>query len=304
MKASGCGCDRFSREHPPGEWGVTVDWIFEERDLALSSWQCHDRHSGWSEEKAQHYHVISFVHQGAFAVRDAGGERIVDPSTPVVFYPEAPYRTSHPFGCGDRGSALAVRSDLLREIAPEVEARKAAWTPSVGPRAFLAHRLQVRRSLRGERQNELAVQEDALRMVGEIASQIRGPRARERHPPIEQRRRRERVEAVKSLLLERLEEPLRLADLAERVGISVFHLCRSFRKETGWPIHRYLQRLRLRAAFDAATEERSDLGEVALRFGFSSHSHFTAAFRTEFGLPPSAVRRLGPEDPLLGIRSR
>jgi AraC family transcriptional regulator len=295
MTTSVCGCDRFSREHPPDAvGGVTIDWIFEDQDIALSSWRCLDHHSGWSEEKAQLYHVISFVHHGAFAVRDAGGERIVDPSTPVVFYPGAPYTTSHPFGCGDHGSALAVRSDLLREIAPEVDACRATWTASVGPQAFLAHRLQVRRSLRGERRNEMAVQENALRMVEEIAAQVRGPRARNRHSPIEQRRRRERAEAVKMLLLKGLEEPLRLDDLADRVGISVFHLCRSFREETGWPIHRYLQRLRLRAAFAVATEDHSDLGEIALRFGFSSHSHFTAAFHKEFGLPPSAIRQLGP----------
>jgi AraC family transcriptional regulator len=36
---------------------------------------------------------------------------------------------------------------------------------------------------------------------------------------------------------------------------------------------------------------RDDLAAVALDVGFASHSHFTDAFRREFGRAPSEVRR-------------
>ena len=294
MTPTGCHCKGFSLEHPPeAVAGMTIDWLFEDKEIALGSWRCLIHESGWSAEKAQLYHLISFVHSGAFVVRDSAGTKIVDPSAAVVFHPSAPYQTAHPFGCGDHGSAIALRSDLLREIAPEIETRTAAWTASIKPRTFLAHRLQVSRFMRGDRQHEMSVVEGALQIVDEMAGQIQARRSRDHGSPAEQRLRRERAEAIKSLLLEKLEEPVLLADLASAVGTSVFHLCRCFREETGWPIHRYLSRLRLRAALAAVTTERSDLGEIALRFGFSSHSHFTAAFRQEFGIPPSAARRLG-----------
>lgn len=41
------------------------------------------------------------------------------------------------------------------------------------------------------------------------------------------------------------------------------------------------------------TEDRGDLTDIALSFGFSSHSHFTDSFRREFGIPPSRLRREG-----------
>lgn len=59
------------------------------------------------------------------------------------------------------------------------------------------------------------------------------------------------------------------------------------------PIHCYLNGLRLRAALELVVEGTGDLGELALELGFSSHSHFTAAFRKEFGMSPRAVRTAG-----------
>jgi AraC family transcriptional regulator len=289
-----CGCASFSHEHPPDAvCGMTLDWLVEGQEVALGRWRCLIREPGWSEEKAQLYHVISFVHEGGFVIRDTAGSRVAEPSAAVVFYPGAPYQTAHPFGCGDHGSAIAVRRDLFREIAPEAEERTTAWTASIGSQAFWAHRLRVRRFLRGGQREAMPVLEETLLIVDEVTKQIRRNRRNDQRSAAEQRRRRERAEAVKLLLLEKLEQPVQLTDIADSVGTSVFHLCRCFREETGVPIHRYLQRLRLRAALASAIEDRSDLGEIALRFGFSSHSHFTAAFRQEFGLSPSAARRLG-----------
>jgi AraC-like DNA-binding protein len=36
--------------------------------------------------------------------------------------------------------------------------------------------------------------------------------------------------------------------------------------------------------------ERDDITDPALDLGFSSHRHFTASFRSAFGLTPSAYR--------------
>jgi AraC-like DNA-binding protein len=48
--------------------------------------------------------------------------------------------------------------------------------------------------------------------------------------------------------------------------------------------------LRLRASLEAIAERSLDLTSVALDHGFSSHSHFTAAFRREWGMTPSDWR--------------
>ena len=55
------------------------------------------------------------------------------------------------------------------------------------------------------------------------------------------------------------------------------------------PIHRYLVQLRLARAL-VELPHTNDLTMLALDLGFSSHSHFTAAFRRAFGSPPSVFR--------------
>jgi AraC-like DNA-binding protein len=81
------------------------------------------------------------------------------------------------------------------------------------------------------------------------------------------------------------------------VGASPFHLSRIFTAEVGVPIHRYLVRLRLRLALELMSQRPRDLSWVALEAGFASHSHFTAAFRAEYGVPPSEVARHGDAPP-------
>ena len=85
-------------------------------------------------------------------------------------------------------------------------------------------------------------------------------------------------------------DPLTLDDIARAIDSSPFHLCRSFRRATGTTLHDYRNQLRLRSALDRL-ETAADLSSLALDLGYSSHSHFTAAFRRAFGVTPSAARR-------------
>src|SRR5262249_41248033 len=118
------------------------------------------------------------------------------------------------------------------------------------------------------------------------------------HAPPRKRRRRgtdhdhvERVEAAKTYLATRLGDRVTLDEVARAVHLSPFHFARVFQARAGLPVHRYLTRLRLRAALDRLIDGARDLTALALELGFSSHSHFTDAFRTEFGRAPSEVRR-------------
>jgi len=95
---------------------------------------------------------------------------------------------------------------------------------------------------------------------------------------------------VREVLAARLAERVTLDLLAREVAVSPFHLARGFRQAVGLPIHRYLNQLRLRVALARLTGTGGDLLSVALDCGFSSHAHFTDAFRAEFGAPPSRFR--------------
>jgi AraC-like DNA-binding protein len=63
-----------------------------------------------------------------------------------------------------------------------------------------------------------------------------------------------------------------------------------FQQVEGVPLYRYQLRLRLARSLDLL-ERFHDLSALALELGFSSHSHFSAAFQQTYGRSPSAFRR-------------
>jgi AraC family transcriptional regulator len=84
---------------------------------------------------------------------------------------------------------------------------------------------------------------------------------------------------------------LSLTQLAAESGYSQTHFSRMFRSATGQPPHRYLQELRLKKAESMLASHARPLTDIALACGFSSHAHFSTAFRSRYGLSPSAYRR-------------
>ncbi|MGH9368169.1 MAG: helix-turn-helix transcriptional regulator [Thermoanaerobaculia bacterium] len=104
--------------------------------------------------------------------------------------------------------------------------------------------------------------------------------------------RRELAEAARGLLARRFRESLTLSQLAGALGVSPFHLSRGFREATGSTLHAYRNALRLAAALEEVCDPRRNLTAIALDLGYSSHSHFTAAFRRQFGIAPSQARHL------------
>jgi AraC-like DNA-binding protein len=103
------------------------------------------------------------------------------------------------------------------------------------------------------------------------------------------------VRRAKEVLQARLTDRLRLADISKDAGASPAYLTDLFTRTEGIPLHRYLTRLRLARAL-IELPHANDLTTLALDLGFSSHSHFTYAFRREFGHTPSEFRA-GPRRP-------
>ena len=97
---------------------------------------------------------------------------------------------------------------------------------------------------------------------------------------------RARVDGVIRILSERLAEPPTLEELGKQVGCSQFHLSRTFSAETGMTIPQYLRQLRMERAADLLRTGRCNVTEAALEVGYSSLSHFSAAFHDTYGCCP------------------
>jgi AraC family transcriptional regulator len=91
----------------------------------------------------------------------------------------------------------------------------------------------------------------------------------------------------------RLSEAFTLNDVAGWVSVTPFHLARTFATATGQSLMRYVWRRRLTRAAQALVGGRDTVLSIALDAGYASPEAFTRAFRAEFGLSPSALRKRG-----------
>ena len=90
-----------------------------------------------------------------------------------------------------------------------------------------------------------------------------------------------------------LADNVELADLAALVTLSRYHFLRAFSASTGLTPHRYLTRLRMQAAEGLLRGTGRSVLQIALDCGYRSAGRFTAAFRREYGVTPSAIRGAG-----------
>jgi AraC-like DNA-binding protein len=102
--------------------------------------------------------------------------------------------------------------------------------------------------------------------------------------------RQKLVDRAKLVLSSDLARRWTLADIAAEVGVSPVYLTQVFQQVEGMPLYRYQLRLRLARALDLLGRY-DDLSSLAMDLGFSSHSHFTAAFRQTYGRTPANFQR-------------
>ena len=93
-------------------------------------------------------------------------------------------------------------------------------------------------------------------------------------------------------------QDISLDDLAEHIGVSRYHLSRSFPLAVGLSISAYLRGRRLTEAAKALAAGAPDILAVALDATYGSHEAFTRAFRDQFGVTPEQVRARGTVDGL------
>lgn len=96
----------------------------------------------------------------------------------------------------------------------------------------------------------------------------------------------DRIHQARSILLQRLDNPPSLIELARQVGLNDCTLKRGFRQVFGQTAFGCLHDYRLEQARQLLEERRLNVSEIAQAIGFANRSYFAAAFRKKFGVTP------------------
>lgn len=178
---------------------------------------------------------------------------------------------------------IALMAELLGTAAhrlarhPAFRRRRALANPET-----LLWRAHVLHAGRRDGWSGLAGDEAMVRLLGTALG------TRERSLPVTGATKR-LIDRTKGYVAARLASRLLLTEIATAVGASPAYLTDVFRRFEGLPLHRYVRQLRLARAL-VELPHAEDITTLALNLGFSSHSHFTATFRSAFACTPSAFR--------------
>ncbi|HEX7151698.1 MAG TPA: AraC family transcriptional regulator [Thermoanaerobaculia bacterium] len=263
--------------------GFDVQQLHRSDTVAVSRWQCR---GGTGPIELRHaWYVLSFTHSGTFLLHAGPRTETIDATRTVVLRPGEPYRLSRSHGRAASGSAVALHPAVFERLF----ARGADSLTRAGAdgQPFLLQHLLLLLLVAQPPEEGSAVDEAVLWIFAQALAA----------PPSDMLRvaggkRRDTIAGVQALLATHGTRALQLEEIARAVKRSPFHLSRAFKQETGMPMHLYLNRLRIRRALEGVVGRNESVSELAYAAGYSSHSHFTEAFRQEFGIAPTEARRL------------
>lgn len=95
---------------------------------------------------------------------------------------------------------------------------------------------------------------------------------------------------AKNILIQEMESPPSLDELAKRLGINTRKLTQGFRQLFGNIIYGWLQEIRLETAFQLLSMNDVNISTVAYQVGYTP-AHFSVAFRKRFGISPCQLKK-------------
>jgi AraC family transcriptional regulator len=99
-----------------------------------------------------------------------------------------------------------------------------------------------------------------------------------------------RVIQVLEYINEHLDRDIKLADLAQLLGMSQFHFSHLFKQSIGMPPYKYLLQQRIERAKQLLKQTNKSIVDIAFLCGFNSHSHLSKQFRQFTGMTPKVYR--------------
>lgn len=268
---------------------ISVDCLLDTPTVRIRDVHCRGACRHRSAEECTASTNLVFPYRGIY-VRHLGSDEAVAEANQVLFFNAGEaYQVSHPVAGGDANLSIDIDDEILRELAPRPLLQERAKPAFRHQRLRIDARAQalvalLRHSLRAGIAEPLEAEGLALTLVRRSL----GPRTT--HAAGASRGRQRLVDRAKLVLASDPARRWTLAEVSAEVGGSPVHLTRVFQQVEGMPLYRYQLRLRLARALDLIARY-DDLTTLGLDLGFSSHSHFSAAFREVYGRTPSEFRQ-------------
>jgi len=95
-----------------------------------------------------------------------------------------------------------------------------------------------------------------------------------------------KIKNAKQIILDEMNNPPSLQELATRVGLNIKKLKNDFKEFYGAPVFSFLLNYKMELAKTLLLEQQLNVNEIGSQLGYSTSSHFIAAFKRKYGITP------------------
>ena len=95
-----------------------------------------------------------------------------------------------------------------------------------------------------------------------------------------------KLKKAKDIIITNMAEPPTLQELSEAIGLSLKKLKEGFKQIYGDTVYSFLFDYKMEVARKLLESGDHNVNEVGLKVGYSTSSHFIAAFKKKFGTTP------------------
>ncbi|WP_273568861.1 helix-turn-helix transcriptional regulator [Maribacter halichondriae] len=95
-----------------------------------------------------------------------------------------------------------------------------------------------------------------------------------------------RIRKAKEIMIARMAEPPTLVELSEEIGLSLKKLKEGFKQIYGDSVYSFLFDYKMEHARKLLEAGKHNVNEIGLKVGYSTSSHFIAAFKKKYGTTP------------------
>jgi len=270
---------------------LSIKLLLETPTVGLRDVTCRGECRHKSAEECARSTYFVFPYRGAYVRHLGSEEAVAEPNQVLFFNQDETYRISHPVSGGDACLSLCVGEPWLGELVPKDHLREGAALSFRRQRLRIDARAQALVALlrHGLQRGAIVEALEAETLVLTLVRRALGERTS--HAARATTGRQKLVDRAKLVLTSDLSRRWTLAEIAAEIGVSPVYLTQVFQQVEGMPLYRYQLRLRLARALDLLPRY-DDLTMLSLDLGFSSHSHFTAAFRQTYGRTPREFQGL------------
>ena len=272
--------------------------VFRTDTVQVGAFTCPSRDPRFRDSGPTERQLVVFPRTSVW-IRHAGSRAFVaDPQVVTIYNRGQEYTRARLAPEGDRCDWFGISPATARDIVSAYDVRAADETSPFryqrGPcsrQLYLRQRALFHQLERGQIDG-LAAEESALAIIDAVIAAAFHADGRRPIPLGSADAHRDLVERARADIAAHVCEPTTVTDIARRLGVSAFHLCRVFRRLAGTSLHAYRIDLRRRMSLEPLAADRVNVSRLAADLGFASHSHFTATVRQGFGLTPTDLRGL------------